>query len=415
MGTLSLAHKPPVKSRPAPGPLAVIGTHPVQYQAPVYAVVEQKFGISVHAIYGSDFSIRGGFDQLFQKSITWDNFTIDARSTTFLSTVAERSPRSVTEISAAGLDQALKRVSPAAVLLTGYSPKFHLAAFAAVRWRGIPILFRAETTDHTWQGSPARAWVRDQLLRLLYRNCKSLLPIGTRSREHYKRLGCPEAKLVLAPYCVDLSAFATDEESRERLRIPTRRELEVADTDVVLLFSGKLARHKGPHLLIDAVRCLPQAERSRIVVIFVGSGPEQERLQAQAAGDDPVRVRFAGFQNQTQLSPYYHAADLFVMPSAPYPPYKETWGLVVNEALHHGLPCVVSDSVGCAIDLIEIGKTGEIAATGNPESLAAGIVRALPLAGDPHVRRQCRNRVSRFTVEQAAAGIAQAYWNVIGG
>jgi glycosyltransferase involved in cell wall biosynthesis len=412
--TLEHTYAPPSLGRKQ-GPLAVIGTHPVQYQAPVYTALAKRFRVPVHAIYGSDFSIRGGFDQLFQKSITWDNFTIDPSVTTFLSTVEDHAPRSVSEISTARLGRALKRVSPAAVLLTGYYPKFHLSAFLTARRRGIPILFRAETTDHTWEGTPIRAWVRDGLLRMLYRNCHCLLPVGTHSYEHYKRLGCPETKLLFAPYCVDTSAFAADEEARARLREPRRRELGVGDDDILLLFSGKLARHKGPQFLIDAVRRMAPADRDRMVVVFVGAGPEQDRLRELASAGEKVRTYFAGFQNQTQLSPYYHAADLLIMPSTPYPPYKETWGLVVNEALHHGVPCIVSDSVGCAVDLIEPGKTGEVTGTGNAPSLAAGIERALPLVGDPNIRRECRDRVSRFTVEYAAAGIAKAYWSVIGG
>lgn len=410
---LEQIYAPPASPASRRGPLAVIGTHPIQYHAPVYAAAK-RFGVPVHAIYGSDFSIKGGFDGLFQKSITWDNFTIDPSATTFLSTVEQYTPRSVSDISTAGLDRALKRVAPAAVLLTGYYPRFHLSAFLTVKRRGIPILFRAETTDHTWEGSRMKAWMRDYLLRALYRNCRCLLHVGTHSYEHYKRLGCPDTKLLFAPYCVDSSVFATDEEARSRLRESKRRDLGIRDNDILLLFSGKLARHKGPQFLIDAVRNIPRAERDRTVVVFLGSGPEQDRLLSLASAGEPVRTCFAGFQNQTQLSPYYHAADLLIVPSAPYPPYKETWGLVVNEALHHGLPCVVSDSVGCAVDLIEPGKTGEVTATGNAGSMAAGICRALRLAGDPHIRSACRDRVSRFTIERAADGIAKAYWSVAG-
>ncbi len=405
---------PPARRERRGGPLAVIGTHPVQYHSPVYAALAKRFGVPVHTIYGSDFSIKGGFDRLFRQSITWDNFTIDPDTTTFLSTVEHHPPGSLARTSTAGLDRVLKRVAPAAVLLTGYYPKFHLSAFLTVRRRGIPILFRAETTDHTWKGSLLKSWMRDRLLRLLYRNCQWLLPVGTHSYEHYRRLGCPENKLLFAPYCVDTSAFAADEAARTKLRERQRQELGVRDDDVVLLFSGKLARHKGPQFLIEAMRLLPRPDRERVIAVFVGSGPEEDRLRNLATASEPVRTYFVGFRNQTQLSPYYHAADLLVVPSSPHPPYKETWGLVVNEALHHGLPCVVSDAVGCAVDLIEPGKTGEIARTADAGSLAGAIGRALRLAGNPEIRCACRNRVNRFTIENAAAGIAQAYWSVVG-
>ena len=45
--------------------LAVIETHPIQYHAPVYRAVQSEFGISVTAIYGSDFSVVGYRDQEF--------------------------------------------------------------------------------------------------------------------------------------------------------------------------------------------------------------------------------------------------------------------------------------------------------------------------------------------------------------
>ncbi|MBE2223377.1 MAG: glycosyltransferase family 4 protein, partial [Anaerolineae bacterium] len=110
-------------------------------------------------------------------------------------------------------------------------------------------------------------------------------------------------------------------------------------------------------------------------------------------------------QNQSALSPYYHAADLLVLPSR----YSETWGLVVNEALHHGLPCVVSDRVGCAPDLIDCGNTGEIFPHDDAEQLAAGIMRASEWIGTMCVRDTCREKVKKYTVEYAAVGIASAF------
>jgi glycosyltransferase involved in cell wall biosynthesis len=359
----------------------------------------------VRAIYGSDYSIAGGFDKEFQTSVTWDNFSVDPQATTFLSSIRPES-RSRT----LGLGDALVRTRPGAVLLTGYHPAFHLRAFFEAKRRRYPVLFRAETTDRGVRRSAAKTWFRDQFLRALYGGCDRLLPVGSRSYEHYRRLGCPEQKLVMSPYCVDTRVFQHEEHCRRELRERLRRELEIADDRIAVLFSGKLGMRKAPELLIEAVKRLPQETRSRVVLIFLGSGPEQAKLAAAAACAPGIRTHFAGFQNQSRISPYYHAADLFALPSN-----YETWGLVVNEALHHGLPCVVTEAVGCAADLIEPGVTGEIAATGDADSLAAAIERAAPLMRDPAVREKCRSRISAFTVDRAAEGIAKAYWGVTGG
>src|SRR5262249_44960786 len=155
--------------------------------------------------------------------------------------------------------------------------------------------------------------------------------------------GCPEEKLIFSPYCVDTTPFQVDEDARQALRARTRTSLGIQEQETVLLFSGKLSERKGPDLLIEAARLLPAERRKDTVILIARNGELQPALEASANSEPRVKVRFAGFQNQRQLSPYYHAADLLVLPSR----RLETWGLVVNEALHHGVPCVVSDRVGC--------------------------------------------------------------------
>jgi glycosyltransferase involved in cell wall biosynthesis len=177
----------------------------------------------------------------------------------------------------------------------------------------------------------------------------------------------------------------------------------------VVLFSGKLSRRKGPDILLRGIKQLPAEARERIVVLFLGSGELQDALQLLARQTPAVPSHFLGFQNQTQLSQYYHAADLLALPSV----QSETWGLVVNDALHHGLPCLVSDAVGCAPDLIAGGETGEIFETGSATSLAQVICRILPLTERAGTRAKCREKVSAYTTEKAAAGIAQAFRGIV--
>ncbi len=220
----------------------------------------------------------------------------------------------------------------------------------------------------------------------------------------------PRPKLgYLSALCAIPPPLISTQNARARLRAATRDRLGIGPDSSLILFSGKLSPRKAPDLLLHAIRALPSEIRDRLTVALLGSGELQGTLAQMAAAAPPIAVRFLGFQNQTQLSPYYYAADLLVLPSL----HSETWGLVVNEALHHGLPCVVSDAVGCAPDLIEPGVTGEIAAAGSAESLAAALERALPLAGRADIRARCREKVSGYTVEKAAEGIAQAFRAVV--
>jgi hypothetical protein len=53
--------------------------------------------------------------------------------------------------------------------------------------------------------------------------------------------------------------------------------------------------------------------------------------------------------------------------------------------------------------------TGEIFSNGSAEELAAAIARVLPRTGDSATAQACRQRAAQYTMERAAAGIAEAY------
>lgn len=386
--------------------LAVVETHPVQYHAPVYRKIQQLFGIPVHVVYGSDFSVAGYRDAEFEQIFAWDVDLLEGYGSEFLSRIASGGPQSADKVSARALPGALARINPAAVLLLGYSPRFYRHAVWHA-WRSrYRILFRGETTDHAISRGPLKQRLRDGFLRRFYRRCSRLLYVGMQSREHYQRLGVPDERLVFSPYCVETGAFAPDEADRDRLRAPTRHEFRLADDDLVILFSGKLVNRKSPATILEAVRLLGSHGGGRIVVLYLGDGSLRPRLVELAEADPLVPVRFLGFQNQRALSRFYHAADLLVLPSIS----GETWGLAVNEALCHGVPCVASDRIGCAPDLIEPGVTGEVFPAGQAAMLADALLRARSLVGRLQVREACRRKVADYSVGRAAEGVAKAFW-----
>lgn len=390
------------------GPLVVVETHPVQYHAPVYAAVQEQIGTGVTAIYGSDFSTAAHRDDEFQADIAWNTDLLSGYGSRFLSTVDKGGGRTYDAVSARGIARAIRDVKPSAILMVGYSFSFYRWAWLQALRAQVPVLLRAETTGNAQSGDSLKRELRDRILRHLYRRCTRLLYIGENSRSHFAALGCPEEKLVFSPYCVATAPFRCGEMERNALRTQARASLGVKHDEIVLLFSGKLSHRKGPDLLIEAAKVLETEHEMKIVVLFVGDGELRPALQAAADAAPRVKVRFAGFQNQRQLSPYYHAADLLVLPSR----NKETWGLVVNEALHHGLPCIVSDQVGCRPDLI-VPQTGESFPAGFSRGLAAAILRGQALVRRLEVRQWCRARVGGYTVEKAAAGIVHAYRSAV--
>ena len=98
------------------------------------------------------------------------------------------------------------------------------------------------------------------------------------------------------------------------------------------------------HLLFAGSGELGAELRAACNVVFDAESPSSQ-LPAPSFKKPPAS--FSGFLNQTEVSRAYVAADCLVLPSD----YNETWGLVVNEAMASGLPCIISDRCGCAPDL----------------------------------------------------------------
>jgi glycosyltransferase involved in cell wall biosynthesis len=84
-------------------------------------------------------------------------------------------------------------------------------------------------------------------------------------------------------------------------------------------------------------------------------------------------VHFFGFQNRNRIADYYAISDVLVLPSV-----RETWGIVINEAMCFGLPVIVSYQVGAGIDLVTDGHNGYRVAT-DVDSLSRSIKRIADL------------------------------------
>src|SRR5262249_15662565 len=155
------------------------------------------------------------------------------------------------------------------------------------------------------------------------------LYVGVANREYLKHYGVEDDRLFFTPHFVD-NAFFESRAAQARSNgdhESVRRQLGIPSDAIVFPFPGKLIAKKRPAELVRALS-LARAPRSDLWALLIGSGPLQGELERLSVELD-APVRFAGFQNQTELPRYFAAADVLVLPSDA----RETWGLVVNEAM----------------------------------------------------------------------------------
>ena len=111
---------------------------------------------------------------------------------------------------------------------------------------------------------------------------------------------------------------------------------------------------------------------------------------------------FTGFLNQKEISKAYVVADCLVLPSD----YRETWGLVVNEAMASGLPCIVSDACGCAEDLALPIRSDFCFPLGDSTSISRAIAG---LCQVPAKVEELRREVDKVHVGSSVKTVAALY------
>ncbi len=195
---------------------------------------------------------------------------------------------------------------------------------------------------------------------------------------------------------------------KEISRESARKMMGAREGEKALLYVGRISREKNITLLLDAVAQVMK-NRSDTRLWMVGDGPDrlaaQKYARALGIGD---RVKYVGAVPREQVDMYYAGSDLFVFAST-----TETQGLVIGEAMTHGLPAIAARGGG-ASDNISDGETGIIVG-----SSVAQIADAIEhLLDNPNLLAQlgdnCREFSRSWTHAESCKRVLSVYDSVLG-
>ncbi len=186
-------------------------------------------------------------------------------------------------------------------------------------------------------------------------------------------------------------------------RAESRAKFGIRPEERVLLYAGRMATEKNIDLILKAFEI---ANRSveRLRLLLVGDGPARrdlsERARALRIGD---KVKFVGSVSRAEIDAYYAAADLFVFSSM-----TETQGLVIAEAMSHGLPVVAVHGGGASENIVD-GLNGFVSKN-EPGDFAALVLECL---GEDLQRARLEDGASKtarkFSVEATTARVLDVY------
>jgi len=379
--------------------MAIVLSHPTQYYSPWFRHLAQTTDLELRVFYLWDFGVKATRDPRFEREVKWDIDLLSGYDSEFGPNVARvPGPTHYRGFDNPELPDRLAAWHPSAILIFGYAWLSHLRLILQARRRGWPMILRG---DSHLLGRPPPGFLRRLPRRWLFRRFAALLAVGQANSDYYRAYSVPESRIFPTPHSVDSSRFdpTRAETLAEARRI--REQLGLAPDTRVVLFAGKFTVAKQPTELLTAFRAL---QLPRTALVFVGDGPLGTALREQAAAATAGTVHFLPFANQSEMPARYLIGDVFALPSRGF---HETWGLAVNEAMHMGRPCLVSDRVGCQQDLVTPGQTGWVFRSDDPADLREKLAAALTADLEPY-RERVKERIAGYTYAATTAGLMRA-------
>ncbi len=327
--------------------LAIITTHPIQYNAPFFKMLADRNNLLIKVFYTwSQTENHKKFDPGFGENIKWDIPLLDGYDFTFVKNISNKpGSHHYNGIDNPTLNNEIENWGANIVLVYGWAFKSH---FKAMRYfkNKIPVLFRGDSTMLN-NFSIIKLIIRKLWLKYVYNNIDYALYVGKKNKEYFLTNGVSENKLLFMPHAIDNKRFEPSKNNIDN-GSKLRESLKIKFNEKVILFAGKLEENKNALLLLNAFQ---KIKSDNIKLLIVGNGKELETLKNNFGSNG--NIIFLNFVNQQQMPALYAASNLFILPSI-----SETWGLTLNEAMAAGKAVIASDGCAGAFDVIEHTENG---------------------------------------------------------
>lgn len=276
------------------------------------------------------------------------------------------------------------------------NPAAVLAYLNSGHRRPLVITYHSDTVRQRFLGS-----LFEPFLQAALRRSSAIIATSPNYLETSAALQPHRDRCHVIPYGIDIAQF-------QRCDPSAVAAVRARYGDRLVIGVGRLVYYKGFEHLIRAM------VEIRGKLLLIGNGPLRaplEELSRQLGVTD--KVIFAGEIQNEQVIPYYHAAQVFALPSVAR---SEAFGIVQIEAMAAGLP-VVNTSLDSGVPFVSLhDQTGLTVPPADPAALSKAINRLLD---DPALRQKLgaagTQRAQReFSLQSMATRTLQLYETGLG-
>jgi glycosyltransferase involved in cell wall biosynthesis len=371
--------------------LAIITTHPIQYNAPFFKCLTERGVIQIKVFYTwSQLQVEEKYDPGFQQNIKWDLPLLDGYDSCFVNnTSSSAGSHHFRGINNPTLIKEIEIWNPDAVFVYGWNFKSHLKVIRHFKNKK-PVLFRGDSTLLDEQIGVKKI-LRRLFLKFIFSFIDIALYTGEANKAYFEAHGIKENAMFFMPHAIDNNRFFVSKKTEDDA-LSFREGIGIPANALVFLFAGKLESKKQPDVLVDAFLAI---NNPQTYLIIAGSGELEELIKAKTKNKSNIKL--IGFQNQLFMPILYASCNVFVLPSRGP---NETWGLSINEAMAAGKAIIVSDACGASYDLVKNKKNGLIFNKNKVNSLKESLQYFMDdIALANKMGRESLERIKNYTYE----------------
>jgi len=294
-----------------------------------------------------------------------------------------------------------RQEKPDIIFCSGFTASTFFACLYRLFTR-TPIVIWSEGTQMT-ESTRKLASARKLIRKCFSSMASGFIAVGRDSRDYIRSL-LPKksSKPIMISYnCVDSEAFssACQRFKDDPLTWSHMRDIYPAKN---ILFSGRLEKIKGIHLLLEVYKRVLEKSPEEIGLILLGEGRLREYILEEKNKSDLKHLHLEGFIGPDKYPQYFAVADLFLLLSL-----SDCNPLVIYEALSCGLPVICSNRVGNAVDFVEEGRNGYVVDPFDFEGTASKVISVLFSPGIEAMRSASREIVKKANYRDSADAFVQ--------
>ena len=221
--------------------------------------------------------------------------------------------------------------------------------------------------------------------KLCFSTCKE-------HEKYYKKYGATDNNIVKYIFSsVKKSEISDLKDIKDIKNInKAKQQLGIKEKQIIICV-GQFIYRKGIDILLKSAKYI-----NKDVGIYIIGGTQTNQYVEIIKQNKLENVHFFNFMNKEQLSKYYAISNIFVLPTR-----EDIWGLVINEAMAHGLPVITTDKCNAGLELVEQGKNGYIIQTNSPKQLSDKINEILKR--NEYYKINSLSKIKEYTIENMVA------------